>query len=793
MNLSERRVTGILLLAIPFLQSFILTAQPNLNCTIRGQVLDRQTQSPLSGATVTISDSSPLTGTTTIDNGTFIFSGLNVGQYVLKISYLGYETSFTDPISAISGREATITILLDEKIMSVPEVEIKSEYRKNRAINRMATVGVRSFSIDETSRFAGSYNDPARMVASFAGVTSGIDNRNDIIIRGNSPMGVQWRVDDMEVPNPNHFAAVGTTGGPVTILNNNLVTNSDFLTGTFPAQYSNTVAGVFDLKMRTGNSTKREYWFGIGWNGLEFGTEGPITRKQNSSYLFSYRYSILQLLDMVGVNIGIIPNYQDINLKINFNTKKAGAFSLTAIRGKSYIELYDSRKPPTDWLFPDYGEDIANGSNLGVLGIGHQIFLSPGLNWKTTLYCIASETFTRIDTFSNVYTSPALWAGERSSETKYSLASKITSKIDPANIMMVGINLDYFDLWYRDSSMWRATFIRHTGTKEKMFQGRGFLQWQHFFERWNFTAGVNGLWQSLNYSAAIDPRLGIEWLVTGNQTITFGAGLFSQMQPKVIYFILTPDFQGNYIQNNLELELTKSFQTALGYEIMLRKDLRFKSELYLQYLFNVPVNPAIPQYSLINQGHGFFLDRQYSDSLVNEGNGKNYGLELTLEKYFQKHLFFLFTASLFRSTYEGSNYAERRSAFDVGYALNAAAGYEFIMGKRKWGVMSFGLKATWAGRNPYLPYDQSATVLAAEPVYDWEKAYQPVFPEYKRFAFRFGIRRNMPGYTLEFALDLQYRTNFTNVALQRINPRTGEIRDFFGMSLFPMGTWRLLF
>jgi hypothetical protein len=793
MNISGRRATGILLLAISFLHSFFLIAQPNLNCSIRGQILDRQTQSPLPGATVTIVGSNPLTGTITSDNGTFVLTGLNVGQYELKISYLGYHTNITDPVSVMTGKESSIIVLLDENIMTVPEVEIKSEYRKNRAINRMATVGVRSFSVDETSRFAGSYNDPARMVASFAGVTSGIDNRNDIIIRGNSPMGVQWRIDDMEIPNPNHFAAVGTTGGPVTILNNNLVTNSDFMTGTFPAQYSNTSAGVFDLKMRSGNSTKREYWFGIGWNGLEFGTEGPITRKQNASYLFSYRYSILQLLGKLGISIGLVPDYHDINMKISFNAKKAGSFTLTAIGGKSYIELFDSREPSSDWLFPDYGEDIANGSNLGVLGIGHQIFFSPVLNWKTTLYCVASETFTRIDTFSNIHTSPALWAGERSYETKYSLASKMTSKVDPENALMAGVNLDYFNLGYRDSSMLRGSFVRHTGTKEKMWLARGFLQWQHFFEKWNFTAGINGLWLSLNRSVAVDPRLGIEWIVSGNQTITIGTGLYSQMQPKVIYFILTPDLQGNYRQNNLRLGLTRSFQSSMGYEIMISKDLRFKSEIYLQHLFNVPVNPAIPQYSLINQGHGFFLDRQYSDSLVNEGSGKNYGVELTLEKYFQKNLFFLFTASVFRSTYVGFDQTERRTAFDIGYSLNAAAGYEFIMGRRKWGVMSFGLKATWAGCNPYLPYDQNATVLAAEPLYDWEKAYQPVFPEYKRFALRFGIRRNLPGYTMDFALDLQYRTSFTNVALQRINPLTGEIRNFFSLSFFPMATWRLLF
>jgi hypothetical protein len=275
--------------------------------------------------------------------------------------------------------------------------------------------------------------------------------------------------------------------------------------------------------------------------------------------------------------------------------------------------------------------------------------------------------------------------------------------------------------------------------------------------------------------------------------VNFGAGLYSQMQPRVIYFILSHQPGGEVIQPNLDLGYTRSAQIALGYNYLLNKDLRFKTELYYQHLFNIPVKGSIPQYAISNQGHEFFIDRQYSDSLVNQGTGQNYGAEFTFERFFRKNYYFLLSASLFNSTYDGYDNVTRNSAFNVNYALNAAGGYEFIMGKRKWGVMSFGLRATWAGGSPYIPYDVGATVASGETTYDWNQAYSPRFPEYKRIAFRFGIRRNLPGYNIEFFMDLQYRTSFTNISLQRIDPKTGEIKDFFTMGFFPMGTWRIQF
>jgi len=774
--------------------SFYLSAQTIPKSSIKGIVLDHQTLAPLPGATITLHNSFPLVGTVSDDQGHFKLNSISIGKYQVKVTYVGYTPYISEIITVSSSKEATITVYLEESVMTANEVEIKGDYHKYEAINKMATVSVRSFSVDETFRFPGSYNDPARMAANFAGVTSGLDNRNDIIVRGNSPMGLQWRIDDMEIPNPNHFAAVGTTGGPVTVLNNNLLSNSDFFTGAFPAQYGNTLSGIFDLHLRHGNNDRHEYWFQIGWNGLEFGTEGPFSKKHAASYLFSYRYSPLQFLGWFNINLGVIPKYQDLNLKITLPTKKAGVFTLTGIGGLSYIELFDSRKDQSEWTFPDYGEDLANGSNLGVLGLSHQIFLAHSLRWKNQIYIVASKVYTKIDTFSNIQTTPSPWAGELTTEIKYSFSSQLMKKFNAKNSLEAGLSWDYFNMSFADSVMNKGAFMVNTGSKENMHFLRSYMQWQHrFSEGFSTTLGIFGSWLSLNNSWAAEPRFGFDWLIHQNHSLNFGVGLYSQMQPRVFYFLLTPCPDGSIQQFNKDLDFSRSLQVAMSYDYRFTENLHFKTELYGQYLFEIPTKSSLPAYALSNQGHEFFLDRQYGDSLVNQASGYNYGIEFTFERFFKKNYYFLLTSSFFNSTFYGMDQSTRNTAFNVNYVLNAVGGYEFVIGKRKWGVMSFGLRATWAGGNPYIPYDVNATMAAGEPVLDWSQAFDPRYPEYKRISFRFGVKRNLPRLNMEFFLDLQYRTSFTNVYIQRIDPKTGDIRNYYTIGFFPMGTWRVQF
>lgn len=248
--------------------------------TIRGTVIDKQSQTQIPGANVILLGSDPVKGSASDAGGRFKISDVKVGRYDLKITYMGYKEIVMPNVEVTAGKEVVLEIGMEENISSLEEVVVSGS-KKNETQNEMVTVSGRSFSMEEVNRYAGGRSDPSRLAANFAGVSSPDDSRNDIVIRGNSPTGVLWRIEGLNIPNPNHFSTVGTTGGPVSAINTNVIKNSDFFTSAFPAEYGNANAGVFDLGFRSGNSEKFEHTIQIGaLTGVEAMTEGPINKKK---------------------------------------------------------------------------------------------------------------------------------------------------------------------------------------------------------------------------------------------------------------------------------------------------------------------------------------------------------------------------------------------------------------------------------------------------------------------------------------------------------------------------------
>jgi hypothetical protein len=776
----------------------ILSATVTLQCQtgffqiIKGIVVDKTSQVPLAGANVILVNSDPLNGTVTDLSGNFVLKNVPSGRQSLRVSFIGYQSTDLTDLIVSSAKETVLKIELEENIYTAGEVTISSEIRKDKPLNLMALVSARSFTIEETDKYAGSYGDPARMAANYAGVLSSRDNRNDIIIRGNSSMGLQYRMDGIEIANPNHFGALGTTGGPISVINTNLLTNSDFLTGAFPAEYGNALAGIFDLKMRTGNTERREYWTQMGFNGLEFGTEGPVSRKSGSSYLAAYRYSFVDILEKLGVELDESAKYQDLSIKLNFPTKNAGTFSLIGIGGTSRIKILDSESDQEDWTFETHGEDINTGSAVLSFGISNQYFFNESTRIKTDLSFVGSNVSTQIDTFGLTSPEKFNWAGEKSTELKYTITSSLKKKIDAKNNFAFGITGDKYDVDYSDSTFFKGNYRIETDSRDLFSLLRAYSQWERrYIYRLTSYLGLNFQYLTLNSSVSLEPRAGLLWEISPLQTFNFGMGMHSQMQPRMMYYVESLDTDGKSVLSNRQLDFSKSLHFVLGYNFLIAENLRLKAETYYQHLYNIPVSESIPQYSILNEGTQYFVDRQ--DSLVNNGTGTNYGLELTLEKFFDRNYYFLFTGSLFQSKYKGYDGTERSTSFNCNYILNGVAGYELPLGKRKNRILILGLRMTWAGGRPYVPFDQQATVTNREVVYDWNRAYQEKYEDYLRGSFRFGIRRNEKGFNMQFYIDLQYRANYTYVYLYRIDIVTGEIVKTYKMGFYPLGVWRIQF
>ena len=793
-------ITSIILLGPLFsiLSSTGYAASNDFTQSIRGIVTDAVTGYPLIGANVILLNSNPLVGTITNENGHFELLAIPIGRQNLEVSYVGYYNKIIPNILLTSGKEVVLQIRLEEKAIEMKEVIVKAGRRKDQAINEMATVSARTFSVEETERFAGSLGDPARMVANYAGVMTQNDSRNDIIIRGNSPIGVLWRMEGVEIPNPNHFGALGTTGGPVSMVNNNLLANSDFLTGAFPAEYGNATAGAFDLNLRSGNNRKTEFTGQIGFNGFEAGVEGPFLSMQNgqkASYLANFRYSTLEVMDKLGFNFGTgeaIPQYKDLTFLVDLPGTRLGRFKVFGLWGDSFIKLGREVSDSSDNIYSNRGLATDFGSGLAVLGMSHTYYFNEKTRIKSTLSYQQTYSTTVLDSVQqDIPDVPFLRS--RQQEDKWSFSTQFRQKINARNNYSFGLVLDNFNIDYIDSLNHPdyGEFITRADVSGQMAMARVYGQFQHRIgEDWTTYAGLHLQYFGLNDEIALEPRLGARYKLNNRNTFNLGFGLHSQIQPKVIYFAQTWDsISRTYHRTNEDMAYTRSAHFVLGYDHLFNRDFRIRMETYYQHLYNVPVKESFPEFSMVNAGDFFGLPME--DSLENKGTGQNYGIELTVEKFLSKGYYFLFTASLFDSKYRGADGKIRNTAFNGNYVFNLLGGYERKLGKNL--RLTLDLKTVWAGGRRYVPIDLEASIRAGEEVRDWSRAYEDRHNDYFRTDFRVGVRLNGKRASQEWAIDLQNLTGFQSIFMQGYDIHKEEIYTVYQQGFIPMFLYRIHF
>ena len=379
-------IETLLLLGFLFL-SYMAKTQ-DLTQTIRGTVVDKESLMPLIGAEMALLTTDPVTGSTTNVDGHFKIEKVPVGRHDLRVSYLGYEPMTIPNLLVTTGKEIVLNLELLESAVQLEVATVIAKHDKTGTLNEMATVSARSFSVEETSRYAGSFYDPARMATNYAGVAVGSsdDLANEIVVRGNSPRGVLWRLEGIEIPNPNHYGSMGGSGGGISMLSSSTLSNSDFYTGAFPAEFGNAYSGVFDLNMRNGNNEQREYAIMLGALGLEAAAEGPFGSEQSrqGSYLVNFRYSTLALLEAAGLSpVGdVLPKYSDVSFKLNMPTERAGTFALFGLGGQNSA-MFDPKADSATWdgEFGEWG--FEEKQTVGNLGVSHRILLSDNSYLKT--------------------------------------------------------------------------------------------------------------------------------------------------------------------------------------------------------------------------------------------------------------------------------------------------------------------------------------------------------------------------------------------------------------------------
>ncbi len=788
--------------------SQLLSAQ-SANQTVKGSVFDKQSEMPLIGATIALIGTDLSKGTVTAVDGYFRLEKVPLGRHSFRINYLGYNTITLPNVVVTAGKEVILEIGLEESIEELTEVVVKAEAEKDRAQNEMATISARTFSLEEVNRYSGGRSDVARLAANFAGVSAPDDSRNDIVVRGNSPTGLLWRLEGIPIPSPNHYATLGTTGGPVSALNPNLLKNSDFLTSAFPAEYGNAVGGVFDLGFRNGNRDKHEFMLQLGAvSGFEAMAEGPLNPKANGSYIVAGRYSFVGIASELGLNIGTnaTPNYQDLAFKFDFGNTKAGRFTLFGIGGHSDIEFLGTEIDEDD-LFAAPDEDSYAESTVGVLGLKHNYLLGENAYIRTVVAASFSENIFTQDRYFNLNSSEefsARYAETDNTENRFSFSSLYNKKFSKRLTAKLGFLLESFQYDVDSKDADRGPDPDNDGIHDLItvfsFDGgmllfQPFAQAQYRFDRkWTFNAGLHAQYLSLNGSFALEPRAALNWRFASNQTFNLGYGLHHQAQPLPILRLQSPGIDGLPEYTNEDLGFTRSQHFVLGYDNRFLPDWRIKVELYFQSIDRVAVESTPSSFSLLNAGADFIFPTD-KFNLKNDGTGTNLGIELTVEKFFSRGYYALLTTSIFDSNYKGSDGIERNTAFDNTYVFNLLGGKEWKVGRGKHNAISLDTKLTIAGGRPYTPVDLEASKIAGFSVDVEEEAFSLRYDAYVRWDVKIGFQLNSSQKKLshQFYFDVQNVTNNQNIFVRQYNRQTNQVNEVYQIGFFPDFMYRIQF
>lgn len=733
--------------------------------TARGLVTDNTSGAPIGQALVELLNFSPYKSTYSNDMGEFVLEGVPVGRQRFRITKNGYEEYIARDEIVSAGRELLLEVALDEFVEVVGKANTNGgdpnssiSARQMRIVNtrmlpsnQLALGGAHPFTIEEVQRFSGCLNDPARTVAaSLAGTFNTDDTQNFIIARGNTPYGNAWYIDGIPFENPNHFGTMGNTGAPFQILNTNTLGNSDFLISAAPAEYGGAFSSIFDLRIREGNSQRFQFQGQFSLLGGEVLAEGPF-KKGRASFVVAYRYSLLHLIQLLGIDItsGSAPQYQDLTFKTHFETKNAGSFSFFGTGGIGKVDLLDEDLDPND-LFAERGRDLYVRTKMALLGLKHQKFINRNTYLQTTLFAVhqnyqshrdsilqrATDTFPKVVMslydVRNIRTNTGInFLVNSKINAQYSFRTGFRSQVHFMNIYDRYLHYEYFGRQFTE--FW---------SDDILFENEVYFENQiRVSDKFVLVAGLHGHHFSINKrSFAIEPRVAMNWYLGRRNTLSLAYGWHSKNPTFTMLFFVRENGDGTWDDSNRNLGFIRSHHLNLSHNFQISHEWRILTEVYGQYLTNIPIETAPSSFSLINYGeHPIYPKLIHLES---EGIAYNYGAELTVQKFFSNGYYGTLCGSYFRSRYQGSDGIWRNTAFDAQYMVQLAAGKEFKIGRRRNNVITLDLRFHHHGGRPYTPIDVLASEAAGREVLDHENAYSERVRPYSRLDFKFGARFN---------------------------------------------------
>jgi len=792
----SRLAISFLLPAIAGISPAMAQSQPQSGQTVRGVVLDAESRQPLPGATLVLLNSDPLQGTSSDLDGSFRLENVPVGRWDLGVTYVGYEPTRRDQLLVSAGKETVLEFALTEAVGTLDAVLISSEGKPGEALNEMATVSARSFSVEETGRYAAGIFDPARMAMNFAGVSSGNDLSNEIVVRGNSPRGLVWRLEGVEVPNPNHFGGMGSGGGAISMLSSSTLATSDFYTAAFPSEFGNATSGVFDIKLRKGNEERREYAVMVGLLGIEASAEGPFKAGSSASYLINYRYSTLALLSTFLKPVGdVLPSYQDLSFKVDLPTKNAGTFGIWGLGGANYA-FEEVEGDSTEWESRDDRDGYDAWQEMGVVGVSHRMLLSEN-TWMRTVVAGSADRYRDLYYFLDPEQAyeKTFYDSTNFLNTSVRASWMLHTKLNNRSSVRAGLvhgQLGYkYDYQNADTN---GVWTQYLNGRGQTGIAEAYGQWRfRFHPDWTLNAGMHGTLLLLNNAWALEPRAALEWQQTPSRTLSIATGLHAKPEHISAYFLQQENVTETLGKNiSQDLKLNKAMHAVLGYRERFGESWRFSAEAYFQYLYHLAISTGGDQTkALLNTVDIWEIIGL--DSLESSGVGYNTGLDVTVEKFFSDRWYIMATGSLYRSKYQGADKQWYSTRFDRGYTGNVVGGREWPVGRERRNTIGLNGKVNFQGGHRRDDIDLEASRAAEKTVLVEGGQWAVKVPAYYRidFGVRYTINRSRATHSI--MLDVQNTSNRQNVFDEYFNPETGNIEASYQTGIFPFLNYRIEF
>ncbi len=758
---------------------------------IRGKVIDKQSKAPVIGANVSLKTADKTLGTQTDEEGVFILPSVPVGRHQIQVSFIGYEPLMTESFLLQSSHETYLEIALTEGAITGEEVIVTANKNAFEPLNELSVVSTRSFTSEETERIPAGVNDPGRVVLSYPGVQIGADdNENQIVVRGNSPVGILWRLEGIDIPNPNHFAVIGSSGGGVTVFSAQLLAKSDFNTGGFAAEYGNALSGAFDIHFRPGNFYKKAHRVKVGLLGLDFATEGPFNKNGRSSYLINYRYSTLGLLSAMGFNfVGerVTNKFQDLSFNLTFTSKNQKSVTTVFGMGGLSEENYQPVKNPDerDLSIANNSEDRVRPANMTAIGVTNTYRVNNRGYLKTVAAIMASDIQVMNDTLS-LTNERYRYETQKFIDKRLAVSMTYNQKISDNLVFKTGLIGNFIDF-----DFFKATRLRTNISDISQIQtnttvnGTGKTQtYQHYSQfsliqnKWRLNAGYHYLRLAVNGKQSLEPRASVQFVPQANQRISFSYGIHSQIPPLMNYFSQNED--NEYI--NRDLDLMKSQHLILAYHLYTQNKMRFTLETYYQNLLNIPASPDPESIWWLLNGQGNFPEFE----VVSQGTGINKGIDIALEKTFSNSYFMLLNASLLDAKYSMPDGRTYNARFNSRYSSSVTMGKEFYF-KSKGSILQLGGRFLYKGGLRYTPLDPVASAEAGRYIELEGQTYSEQVPSYNRLDARISYSYNKPKLAGKINIDVQNVLNRKNPTSVSYIASTNTTRfNYRGSGLTPV-------